>query len=422
MPYGVAAVTAPSPSAKSRPGPLQGIRVLDFTAMLAGPHCARLMADLGAEVIKVEGLEGDMIRGRPPLRDGNSSYFGALNCGKKSLSIDLKSEAAKPIIHQLAGLADVVVENFRPGVMARLGFDYVSLKKHNPKLIYCSISGYGQSGSGATRAAYAPIVHAASGYDAANLSYQAEQEYPASTGIFVADILSGAYAFGAIQAALVHRERTGEGQAVDVSLMDSMLNLMVFECQEAQFPSQQKRPVYAPMKSRDGHVIIAPISQKNFEQMADAMQRPDLKTDERFATNGGRVRALDRADGHHRAVDRATHRRRDRSHHGRGQRSLLPLSHRRGRHEGSATGRARQPRRDRGPRRVNSSSPTRPFSFRRRRRQVRRSQALAPTAGKYYRDCSACPTKRSTACESSGFFRRDRSQRYFDSTSLGIQS
>jgi CoA:oxalate CoA-transferase len=283
-------MTEHSSPTKPRPGPLQGIRVLDFTAMLAGPHCTRLMADLGAEIVKIEGLEGDLIRGRAPLRDGHSTYFGALNCGKKSVAIDLKSGAAKAIIYQLAKVCDVVVENFRPGVMARLGFEYATLAKHNPKLVYCSISGYGQSGPGATRAAYAPIVHAASGYDAANLSYQIEQDYPASTGIFIADILSGAYAFGAIQAALVHRERTGQGQAVDVSLMDSMLNLMVFECQEAQFPSEQKRPVYAPMKTRDGHVIIAPISQKNFEQMADAIERPDLKTDVRFSTNQARVR------------------------------------------------------------------------------------------------------------------------------------
>jgi crotonobetainyl-CoA:carnitine CoA-transferase CaiB-like acyl-CoA transferase len=272
-----------------RSGPLRGIRVLDFTAMLAGPHCTRLMADLGAEVIKIEGPEGDLIRARPPLRDGHSSYFGALNCGKKSLAIDLKSEAAKAIIHDLAKLSDVVVENFRPGVMARLGFDYATLSGHNPKLVYCSISGYGQSGPGATRAAYAPIIHAASGYDAANLTYQIQQDTPASTGIFIADILSGAYAFGAIQAALAHRERSGHGQAIDVSLMDSMLNLMVFECQEAQFPSEQRRPVYGPMKTTDGHVIIAPISQKNFEQMADAMQRPDLKADVRFATGQARV-------------------------------------------------------------------------------------------------------------------------------------
>jgi CoA:oxalate CoA-transferase len=278
------------PSPNPRPGPLQGIRVLDFTAMLAGPHCARLMADLGAEVIKIEGPEGDLIRGRPPLREGHSTYFGALNCGKKSVAIDLKSDAAKRIIHQLAKISDVVVENFRPGVMARLGFDYATLAKHNPKLVYCSISGYGQSGPGATRAAYAPIIHAASGYDAANLGYQVQRDTPASTGIFVADILAGAYAFGAIQAALVHRERTGQGQAVDLSLMDSMLNLMVFECQEAQFPLGRRRPVYAPMKTTDGHVIIAPISQKNFEQMADALQRPDLKADLRFSTNQARER------------------------------------------------------------------------------------------------------------------------------------
>ena len=282
-------MTERTPSPTSRPGPLQGIRVLDFTAMIAGPHCARLMADLGAEVIKIEGLEGEMLRGRPPLRDGNSSYFGALNCGKKSLAVDLKSDAAKDIVCALAKISDVVVENFRPGVMARLGFDHATLARHNPKLVYCSISGYGQSGPGAGRAAYAPIIHAASGYDAANLGYQTVQDYPASTGIFTADILSGAYAFGAIQAALVHRERTGQGQAVDVSLMDSMLNLMVYECQEAQFPSEQRRPVYSPMKSLDGHVIIAPISQKNFEQMAEAMERPDLKTDPRFATNPARV-------------------------------------------------------------------------------------------------------------------------------------
>jgi crotonobetainyl-CoA:carnitine CoA-transferase CaiB-like acyl-CoA transferase len=257
--------------------------------MLAGPHCARLMADLGAEVIKIEGLEGDLIRSRPPLRDGNSTYFGALNCGKKSLAINLKTKAAKDIIYRLTKVSDVVVENFRPGVMTRLGFDYATLSKHNPKLVYCSISGYGQTGSGATRAAYAPIIHAASGFDAANLTYQTGQDTPASTGIFTADILSGAYAFGAIQAALVHRERTGEGQAVDVALMDSMLNLLVFECQEAQFPSQRPRPVYVPMKSTDGHVIIAPISQKNFEQMAEAMQQLELKADARFATGSARV-------------------------------------------------------------------------------------------------------------------------------------
>ena len=139
--------------------------MLDFTAMLAGPHCARLMADLGAEVIKIEGLEGDLIRGRPPLREGHSTYFGALNCGKKSVAIDLKSAAARRIVHELVGVSDVVVENFRPGVMARLGLDYATLTQHNPKLIYCSISGFGQTGPDAQRPAYAQIVQAASGYE-----------------------------------------------------------------------------------------------------------------------------------------------------------------------------------------------------------------------------------------------------------------
>ena len=339
------AIHSPNP----RPGPLQGIRVLDFTAMLAGPHCARLMADLGAEVIKIEGPEGDLIRGRPPLREGHSTYFGALNCGKKSVAIDLKSDAAKQIVYELAKVSDVVVENFRPGVMARLGFDYATLTKHNPKLVYCSISGYGQSGSGATRAAYAPIIHAASGYDAANLGYQVQQDTPASTGIFVADILAGAYAFGAIQAALVHRERTGQGQAVDLSLMDSMLNLMVFECQEAQFPIGRRRPVYAPMKTTDGHVIIAPISQKNFEQMADALQRPDLKADVRFSTNQARERHWAELMT---MIEQWTEQRSGvecESDHGCGQRPLLALPQRCGSHEGSAIGRKGQP--FKGPRR-----------------------------------------------------------------------
>jgi CoA:oxalate CoA-transferase len=277
-----------SPQATERSGPLQGIKVLDFTAVMAGPHCTRLLADLGAEVIKIEPLEGDLIRGRPPLREGHSAYFGQLNCGKKSIALDLKSAAAREIIHRLADVCDVVVENFRPGVMKRLGFDYAALAARNPGLIYCSISGFGQTGPGATRAAYAPIIHAASGYDAANLSYQTHRDRPASTGIFVADVLGGVYAFGAIQAALFHRARTAEGQFIDVSLMDAMLNLMVFECQEAQFPSDRRRPVYTPLSTRDGHVIIAPISQKNFEQLADAIGRPEWKTDPRFST--GRVR------------------------------------------------------------------------------------------------------------------------------------
>jgi crotonobetainyl-CoA:carnitine CoA-transferase CaiB-like acyl-CoA transferase len=278
---------SPQTSVDAR-GCLHGIRVLDFTAVMAGPHCTRLMADLGAEVIKIESPDGDLIRRRPPLRDGRSTYFAQLNCGKRSIALDLKSKTALDVVRRLADISDVVVENFRPGVMDRLGLDYGELSRRNPRLVYCSISGYGQTGPGAKRAAYAPIIHASSGYDAANLSYQPVQDQPASTGIFVADVLGGAYAFGAIQAALVHRIRFDRGQHIDLSLMDSMLNLMVFECQEAQFPSDRRRPVYTPTRTREGHVIIAPISQKNFESMADAMGEGELKADPRFSAGGVR--------------------------------------------------------------------------------------------------------------------------------------
>ena len=153
-------------------GILDGIRVLDFTAMMSGPYATRLMADLGAEVLKIEPPEGDHIRSRPPTRQGRSTYFAQLNAGKKSLALDLKKPAAIALVKQLVAGADALVENYRPGVMQRLGLDYDTLAAINPKLVYCSISGFGQTGSWSGRSAYAPVLHAGSGYDVANLSYQ----------------------------------------------------------------------------------------------------------------------------------------------------------------------------------------------------------------------------------------------------------
>jgi CoA:oxalate CoA-transferase len=147
-----------------------GLRVLDFTTTIAGPHCTRLLADLGAEVIKIESPDGDMMRTRPPLRDGASSYFGLLNAGKKSVVLDLKDARAVEAARRLAGGVDILVENYRPGVMRRLGLDYARLGGANPRLIYCSISGYGQTGPSADLPAYAPVVHATSGFDLANLA------------------------------------------------------------------------------------------------------------------------------------------------------------------------------------------------------------------------------------------------------------
>jgi CoA:oxalate CoA-transferase len=262
--------------------PLQGIRVLDFSIMLAGPYCARLLADVGAEVIKIEPPEGDDMRLRTPLRDGHSAYFGQLNAGKKSLALDLKNAEAIRLVHRLAAEADIVVENFRPGVMDRLALGYEALRKINPRLIYCSISGYGQSGPDAERAAYAMIVHAESGFDRSLMRYAGDRDRPAAGAIFVADVLGGIFGFSAIQTALVQRARTNEGQRIDVALMDCMLNLLIYELQEAQFPIRAPRPTYGPVQASDGDLLIAPVTARNFTALCEVTGQSELASDPRF--------------------------------------------------------------------------------------------------------------------------------------------
>lgn len=261
---------------------MDGIRVLDFTNMMAGPYCTRLLADLGAEVFKVEPLEGDHNRTRRPVRDGHSSFFGHLNCGKKSIVLDLKREEGKTAARELAKRCDVVVENWRPGVAARLGVGYEQLCVDKPDVIYCSISGFGQKGPKSLRPAYAPIVHAASGFDLAQMGYQGTTR-PANTATFTADLFGGITAFGAVQTALFQRLRTGRGQFIDVSLLEGMLNLLVYEVQEAQAPSTEKVRAYQPLLSKDGYVVLAPTSQKNFEALARAIGRTEWLEDPRFA-------------------------------------------------------------------------------------------------------------------------------------------
>jgi CoA:oxalate CoA-transferase len=265
-------------------GALDGMTVIDFTSMMSGPFATRILTDCGAHVIKVEAAEGDYMRYRSPLRDHRSSYYGQMNGGKRSVVIDLKSARGQELARRLIGKADVVVENYRPGVMARFGLDYASLKDDFPNLVYCSISGFGQDGKRARDPAYAPIIHAASGLDMAHLTYNTHLERPATTGIFTADVMSAIYAFGAIQTALLHRERFGGGQHIDVNLVGSVLNMLVYECQAAQFQSDHRRPLYQPLKAADGFVMAAPVNQKNFESLAEAMGRPELKDDVRFST------------------------------------------------------------------------------------------------------------------------------------------
>jgi CoA:oxalate CoA-transferase len=276
------------PNKGTTTAPLGSVRVLDFSIMLAGPYCARLLADVGADVIKIEPPEGDDMRLRTPLRDGHSAYFGQLNAGKRSLALDLKNAEAIKLVHRLVAEADIVVENFRPGVMDRLGLGYDSLREINPRLIYCSISGYGQSGPAAERAAYAMIVHAESGFDRALMHYAGDRNRPAAGAVFVADVLGGIFGYAAIQTALVQRARTGEGQCVDVALMDCMLNLLVYELQEAQFPLQGPRPTYGPVRAKDGDILIAPITPRNFTALCEVTGQGELANDPRFKTVPGR--------------------------------------------------------------------------------------------------------------------------------------
>jgi crotonobetainyl-CoA:carnitine CoA-transferase CaiB-like acyl-CoA transferase len=268
---------------------LDDLRVVDFTTTIAGPHCTRLLADLGAEVIKIEPPEGDMMRSRPPQRNGASTSFGQLNAGKKSVVLDLKSPPAVAAAKRLVATADVVVENFRPGVMRRFGLDYEALREVRPDLVYCAISGYGQTGPSAGLPAYAPVIHAASGYDLAHLAYQLEHRRPDYCGIYIADVLTGTYAFGAILAALCHRRSTGEGQMIDVSMLESMMTLTLGEVQAAQFPvAPPGRPIFGPIAAKDGWVNLSVASERTFQNLAVASGHPQWISDPRFAKYGDR--------------------------------------------------------------------------------------------------------------------------------------
>jgi crotonobetainyl-CoA:carnitine CoA-transferase CaiB-like acyl-CoA transferase len=265
-------------------GSFAGLRVLDFSTTIAGPHCTRMLADMGAEVIKIETAEGETMRTRPPVRNHCSTAFGQLNVGKNSLILDLKSPAGVEAVRRLVATADVLVENFRPGVMKRLKLDHESLRALNPKLIYCSISGYGQTGPSAELPAYAPVIHAASGYEMAHLAYQPGRTRPDYCGIYHADVLTGVYAFGAIGAALHQRHATGKGQHIDVSMLESMLSLTLNELQWSQFevkPTQ--RPMFGPIETRDGYVMVAIASEKTFQSLMQVIGHPEWVSDPRFA-------------------------------------------------------------------------------------------------------------------------------------------
>jgi crotonobetainyl-CoA:carnitine CoA-transferase CaiB-like acyl-CoA transferase len=289
---------AHSEMAKTSKPMLDGYRVLDFTQVLAGPTTARYLAELGADVIKVEiAPNGDIARGVPYLRDGRSAYYVQQNRGKKSLCLDLKNPAGTAIIKELIPKMDVMIENFAPGVIGRLGFAYETARTINPKIIMCSISTFGQSGPLANRPGYDFIGCAYSGV----LSMIGDRDRPpALPQVGVGDISTGVHALSAILAALLHRERTGEGQYVETSLLDCYFSYNDMTVHTASLSEGD----FLPRRNGSHHFAVAPLGVFNgkqipilimastdhqFTYLCRAMGRPELAEDARYRSNADRM-------------------------------------------------------------------------------------------------------------------------------------
>ena len=278
-------------SATAADAPMSGLRVVDFSTLVAGPWATRLMADCGAEVIKVEAVgEGDLLRYAPPIADGMSRVFAQFNRGKKSIALDLKSADGLERARRLVDQADVVVENFRPGVMDRFGLGFDQAARRNARLVYCSISGFGQDGPLAGNAAYAPVVHAMTGFDMAVLAGQDDGAAPRAASVMIADVVAGAYAFGAVQTALLRRERFGVGGFVDVTLIESMLSLVAIQLQEAQAPAPLGSAAFRPVRTADGYIVAPLVNARNFLAIFSVIGRPGWASDALMAEPGAIAR------------------------------------------------------------------------------------------------------------------------------------
>jgi formyl-CoA transferase/CoA:oxalate CoA-transferase len=279
--------------------PLAGVRVLDFTRILSGPYCTLLLADMGAEVIKVESRRGDDTRGwGPPFLDTEesiSAYFGALNRGKKSVVLDLRSSHARPILRRLCDNVDIVIENFRPGVAERLGLSWADLRETNPDLVFCSISGFGQSGSYAELPATEIVVEALSGLMEITGPEDGE---PVRFGIAMTDIATGLTASTRIVAALMHARETGEGSHVHCSLYGTALAAL--STSVAAYSTTGAEPKrwgshhpsivpYGGFPTADGWLITGVVNDSSWPEFCSALGLDDLAGDARFRTNAGRV-------------------------------------------------------------------------------------------------------------------------------------
>ncbi|MYB92302.1 CoA transferase [Candidatus Poribacteria bacterium] len=278
------------------PGPLDGIKVLDLTRVLAGPYATMLLGDLGAEVIKIEQPgTGDESRNFGPFKNGFSLYFMSVNRGKRSVTLNLKTERGQAIFKQLLAYTDIVVENFRPGTMKKLGLDYDTLKTEHPSLIYAACSGFGQTGPYAQQGAYDMIIQGMGGIISIT---GAPEGPPVRVGTSISDIAAALFTTIGVLSALHHRNQTGKGQFVDVAMLDSLVAVLenavvrYFATGEAPKPLGARHPVITPFEafaSADGHVIIALGNDTLWAKFCEHVNRQDLISDERFRTNADRT-------------------------------------------------------------------------------------------------------------------------------------
>jgi crotonobetainyl-CoA:carnitine CoA-transferase CaiB-like acyl-CoA transferase len=283
------------------PLPLDGIRVVDFSRVLAGPHCAKTLLDLGAEVIKIEPPGGDLSRRAFPNSGGISGYYAQQNAGKRNVSIDLNVAGARDVALRLCDAADVIVENFRPGALAAFGLDYTSVSARNPAVVYASISGYGQHGPWRSRMAYAPTVQAETGITANTAEHFERTSELRSDSLSHADVYSGLHAAIAILACLTDRERTGQGQYIDVAMAAVMLSInerVHVDLSDDELGDE--RPILGAtdgpfFEGPHGERFASPMSligSMSFPFYLAAMRRPDLGKDPRFLTPELRLRNL----------------------------------------------------------------------------------------------------------------------------------
>ena len=278
--------------------PLQGITVLDLTRVLSGPYCTMMLADMGARVIKIEQTgKGDDTRGwGPPFLEGESAYFLSINRNKESVTLDFKHAEGRELLEQLIARADVLVENFRPGTLDKLGLDYASLSARHPRLIYCSISGFGHTGPRRHEAGYDAVMQAEGGLMSITGSADGP---PYRLGVAIADIVTGMFAAQGVTAALFVRERTGHGQEVDIAMFDSVVALLSYQA-GIYFASGAAPPrlgnrhptivPYETFRANDGDFVVAVGNDDQWRRFCAVAGLPG---DERFATNRGRVANYD---------------------------------------------------------------------------------------------------------------------------------